>query len=452
MHQPHHIAGDSAFDVEAAVDGGAWTGWQKRVVALVAMAIILDGFDNQILGFVAPVLLKQWGETRAALAPVFAAGFLGMVVGAVAAGYLGDRHGRRPALIGCVLLFGLATGLTATVPDLATLAVLRAIAGVGLGGAMPNAAALLGEFAPRRWRALSITLGIVCIPLGGVGGGFVAAALLPIMDWRNLFLVGGILPIIVAVLLIWLLPESPRFLLGRPARRAALVATLQRMGHAVDAATKFRQPGVPAQQAASLRALFTPALRADTSLVWAAFFACLLTTYVVFSWAPTLLTDTGLPIAVASVAVAIFNIGGVAGAVAAAVLVPRLGSRWLMVGTAAAGVLTALALAFGGAHIGTTGLLALLALEGACVNAVQTSLYALTSHIYPTDQRSTGIGAASGFGRTGAIASSFVGAAVLAAGWNGFFLTLAAGMAVTGAALLMVQRHSLPEPADGADR
>ena len=117
----------------------------------------------------------------------------------------------------------------------------------------------------------------------------------------------------------------------------------------------------------------------------------------------------------------------------------------ILLGTAFGGVVTAILLAFVGADIGTTGLLALLAIEGACINAVQTSLYGLASHIYPTHQRSTGIGAASGFGRTGAIASSFVGAAMLAGGWHSFFLMLAGGMAVTFAALALIRRHSQPE-------
>ena len=185
MDQPPPPAAGQAFDIGDRIDSGPWTAWQKRVVLLVALAIILDGFDNQILGFVAPVLLKQWGITRDALAPVFAAGFFGMVVGAMAGGFLGDRLGRRPALIGSVVVFGVATGLTALADNLFTLGALRAVAGLGLGGAMPNAATLLAEFAPRRWRSLSVTLGIVCIPLGGVGGGFVAAALLPVWGWHS---------------------------------------------------------------------------------------------------------------------------------------------------------------------------------------------------------------------------------------------------------------------------
>lgn len=443
MNQNTPMASDLPFDIAANIDAAAWSGWQKAVILLVASAIILDGFDNQLLGFVVPVLIREWGTTRAALAPVFALGYAGMVIGAAGGGLVGDRFGRRPALIASVLLFGAATGLTVLAGTVPQLALLRAVAGLGLGAAMPNAATLLAEYAPRRRRSLAVTLGIVCIPLGGVGGGFVAAALLPAYGWQSLFLIGGILPALVALLLWRLLPESPQYLADRPARRAELIAILQRIGLRADGDTSFAAPLAPART--GLGGLFTPPLRMDTCLLWTAFFACLLITYMVFSWAPTLLSDAGLSIAQASLGVATFNIGGVVGAIAAALLIPAYGSRRVMLAMAAGGVLMALGLAAADGAIPAGTLLALLAIEGAFINAVQTSLYALASHIYAARQRATGVGAASGFGRNGAIVSSFVGAAVLAGGWSAYFLTLAAGMAITLMALALIARHAPAE-------
>lgn len=432
-----------AFDIAAKIDAAPWSNWQKSVILLIACAIILDGFDNQLLGFVVPVLIREWGTTRAAFAPVFALGYVGMVIGAGGGGMIGDAIGRRPALILSVLLFGAATGLTVLAQDVPGLAVCRAIAGLGLGAAMPNAATLLAEFAPRRRRSLAVTLGIVCIPLGGVGGGLVAAALLPDHGWRSLFLIGGVLPALAALLLWRLLPESPQYLVGKPERRAELLAILQRIGLRPVPAAQFARP--PAAPRTGLAGLFTPSVRLDTGLLWASFFACLLTTYMVFSWAPTLLGDAGLDLAQASLGVATFNIGGVGGAIAAALLIPVFGSRGVMLVMAAGGLLVALGLAASDGALPTPALLALLAIEGAFINAVQTSLYALASHIYPASQRATGVGAASGFGRGGAIVSSFVGAAVLAGGWSAYFLSLAAGMAVTLLALALIARHAPAE-------
>ncbi|WP_313670097.1 MFS transporter [Sandarakinorhabdus sp.] len=445
MNDDSPAAPNRQFDIAAQIDAAAWSGWQKAVILLVASAIILDGFDNQVLGFVVPVLIREWGTTRAALAPVFALGYIGMVIGAAGGGLIGDRIGRRPALIFSVLLFGAATGLTVFAADVPQLATLRAIAGLGLGAAMPNAATLLAEFAPRRRRSLAVTLGIVCIPLGGVGGGVIAAALLPDHGWRSLFLIGGILPVLVALVLWWALPESPQFLAGKPARRAELITILQRIGLHVGDGANLQFTASPAPAGTGVGGLFAAPIRNDTSLLWIAFFACLLTTYMVFSWAPTLLSDAGLSLSLASLGVATFNIGGVLGAIAAALLIPVFGSRVVMLAMAAGGVLVAIGLAAANAAIPTTALLMLLAIEGGFINAVQTSLYGLASHIYLASQRATGVGTASGFGRNGAIVSSFVGAAVLAAGWSAYFLTLAAGMGVVMLALALIARHAPPE-------
>lgn len=440
---PESITSKS-FDIANALDEGPWTAWQKMVVGLVALAIILDGFDNQVLGFAVPVLLKEWGVTREALAPVFALGFVGMVIGTAVGGAIGDRIGRRPALILSVMLFGIATGLTAFADGLPALTVLRAIAGLGLGGAMPNAATILAEFAPRRKRSLAVTLGIVCIPLGGVGGGLVAAAILPSFGWRSLFLAGGFMPIAVAILLYFVLPESPRFLISKPARRTQLVTTLGRMGIKTEPSDTLFDSGAGAGKRAALRDLFSPDYRIDSSALWMAFFSCLLATYMVFSWAPTLLTQNGLDIASASLGVATFNVGGVIGAVLAAVLTPALGSRRVMLSMALGGILATLALAFS-ANMGHSGLLLLLAVAGAFINAVQTGLYAMAAQLYPTRLRSTGVGAAAGFGRIGAIVSSFVGAAILAGGWSFYFFTLSIAMAISCAALSLIARHTAAE-------
>lgn len=440
MSRVSPVTSSKPFDVGSALDEGPWTAWQKGVVLLVALGIILDGFDNQVLGFAVPVLLKEWGVTRQALAPVFALGFVGMVVGTAVGGVTGDRIGRRPALIGSVILFGIATGFTAMSDGLASLALLRTVAGFGLGAAMPNAATLLAEFAPRRKRGLAVTLGIVCIPLGGVGGGLVAAAILPAFGWQSLFLVGGIMPIAIALLLLFLLPESPRFLVTRPARRQELVAMLARLGFEVQPADMLCDQGAGTRERLALSELFVRDYRRDTAALWIAFFACLLTTYVVFSWAPTLLSQSGFDISMSSLGLATFNIGGVAGALLAAVLMPVYGSRKVMLVMAAGGVSATLGLtlSFG---VDRSGLLILLALAGAFINAVQTSLYALGAQMYPTRLRASGVGAAAGFGRIGAIVSSFVGAAILAVGWEFYFAILAVGMAVTFCALTLISRH-----------
>lgn len=432
-----------AFDIGPALDGGAWSGRQKGILALIASAIVLDGFDNQVLGFAVPLLLKEWHVTREALAPVFALGFVGMVLGTIAGGALGDRIGRRPSLILSVLTFGIVTGLTALTHDVTQLMICRIVAGFGLGGAMPCAATLLAEFAPARKRSMAVTLGIVCIPLGGVVGGLIAARILPVLGWRALFGIGGLLPLLVTLLLIALLPESPRFLVRRADRHPVLARLLVQLGHEVRADSTFVDShDRSTKRGVAISALFGDNMRLDTMALWLAFFACLLTTYIVFSWAPALLSQVGFNLSISSLGLAIFNLGGVAGAIGAAALMPRLGSRRVMLAMAGGGVAGAIALAILPAGQ-TTSLLLLvaLAIEGGFINAAQTSLYALSAQLYPAALRSTGVGAAAGIGRCGAIVSSFVGAAIIAGGWSAFFFTLAIGMGVTFAALALIRGH-----------
>ena len=144
-------------------------------MALTALAITFDGFDNQLVGFALPALIKAWGVTRAAFGPVLAMGLVGMSVGTIFGGHVGDRLGRRVALTASIILFGVATGLTFFATNLTMFAVLRILAGAGIGAALPNASALSAEFTPIRRRAMAVSLTIVCVPLGGMLAGLVAA-------------------------------------------------------------------------------------------------------------------------------------------------------------------------------------------------------------------------------------------------------------------------------------
>ena len=205
-------------DVGSLLDDGHWSGYQKLLVGATALTIILDGLDNQLLGAAVPALMSEWGLPRPAFASVLAAGMIGMMIGGFIGGYIGDRIGRRLALLGSVVWFGLLTVLVAFADGVTTLIALRFVAGLGLGGAMPNAAALASEYVPLRRRPFAVTMTIVCIPLGGTLAGFTGALILPSYGWRALFLVGGILPLVLAAVLWKVLPESPRFLARQRAR------------------------------------------------------------------------------------------------------------------------------------------------------------------------------------------------------------------------------------------
>ena len=155
------------IDVGRLLDESRWTAYQKWLIALTALTIVFDGIDNQLLGVAIPTIMREWAVPRSALAPVVSIGYAGMVLGGAIAGLAGDRVGRRTALLGSMLVFGVATTAAALAMNPSQLAVLRFLAGAGLGGAIPNATALAAEFAPRRVRPIAVTLVIVCVPLGG---------------------------------------------------------------------------------------------------------------------------------------------------------------------------------------------------------------------------------------------------------------------------------------------
>jgi AAHS family 4-hydroxybenzoate transporter-like MFS transporter len=428
-------------DVGRLVDDSRWSGYQKLLVFVSALAIVLDGVDNQLLGVAIPALTREWSEPRSAFASVLASGLVGMMVGGAIAGVAGDRFGRRVALLGSVFLFGALTTALVLVDNVTTLATLRFFAGLGLGGAMPNATALVAEYVPRRRRAFAVTLTVVCIPLGGTFAGLVGAQLLPTYGWRALFAFGGALPIALGLFLLWMLPESPRYMARLPHRWPELVALLRRMGHQVPADASFRD-SAEAAVSQSPRELLTPEFRGDTLALCAAFFFCLLSAYAGVNWLPSMLNGSGFDLALGSYGLMVFNLGGVVGAITASVAVSRIGSRITMLTMCVGAVAGAVVIASVQLReLPVFTALALLAWTGGLINGVQTLMYAVAANVYPSAIRATGVGTAVSVGRAGGVLSSYAGSWALDSGGAGLFRLLAVMMTMVFVALAFVRRH-----------
>lgn len=434
------------IDASELLDRGQWTGYQKFLIFATALTIVLDGVDNQLLPNAVPTLIQEWGRPRREFTDALAIGPFGMMLGGLFGGIVGDRWGRRPALLGSVLTFGAFTAALAFVNSIEALAVIRFLAGVGLGGAMPNAATLASEYVPARNRPLAVTLTIVSIPLGGALAGELAAMVIPTFGWRVLFAAGGLISIVVAVVLWWLLPESPSFLARHRVRWPHLVRVLRRAGHEIPDDAVFvareqnRQTG-----GAGFGRLFAGDLARDTVGIWVAFFFGLMTYYVVVLLLPALLTapDVGFSPPTASRALAMWNYGGVLAAVLGAVAMQRVGSRVAMLSMAAAAVICGSLLALVPLEPSqATTLLLVILLAGAFVNGVQTTMYALVAHIYPTEIRSTGVGTAVAVGRIGNVLAAYAGSiAIDRGGASGYFLTWSGFMLVVLLALASIKRH-----------
>ncbi len=433
------------MDIGTQLDAGEWTGYQKMMVALVAATIIFDGADVQVLGIAIPTIMREWAAPRAVFAPVLAGGMFGMMIGGALAGYFGDRMGRKVALLASVAMFGVLTVAAAFAGTPTSLGVLRFLAGLGLGGAMPNAAALASELVPKRHRAFAVTFAIVCVPLGAMLAAAFAEVLLPALGWRGLFMIGGLVPLAVAVVFLFALPESPRYLVRHRARWPELAAFMRRAGHVVTPGEAFTD-STEAPARVAIGALFQPAFRRDTLALWVSFFACLLAVYTAFNWVPALLAGAGLG-AYSSQGILAFNLGGVAGAIGGAVIIERVGSRPTMLAMSAAAAVSAVVLSrmpiVAGAAPGP--LIAMLTVSGCLINAVQTTMYALAAHVYPSTVRATGVGTAVAVGRSGGVLSTYAGEWAIALGGSAaFFGLIAAAMTVVLAALAVVQRHIEP--------
>jgi AAHS family 4-hydroxybenzoate transporter-like MFS transporter len=456
-------------DISRTIDEGVWSNYQKLVIVIAALAIVLDGFANQALPLSIPMLVKMWGVKREAFTLVSMMGYTGMAIGTILFGMMGDKAGRRPTLMFCVLLFALPTVAVTAIHSVTMLDVLRFIGGMGLGGCMPNAAALLAEVTPARNRSVAVTCGIVGIPVGGTLGGAIAGHV-PAEQWQNLYFMAGLVPVAIAVIMFFVLPESPRFLAVRENRKADLVKLMARFKNPIDP----DRPAVdsldkPAKIKVGLDVLFSKEYAQDTIGLWGAMFFTLLSVYGVINWLPTILNEahyTANPNGAtdvlskfvaflagtnpAGVGLMWFNVGGIVAALGGAACFNRFGSKASLMALCIGAMLASAWLYFIplDPKQSTLTLFTALFFQGGFINAVQTTMYALAAFVYVTEMRGAGVGWAVGFGRIGSIISPLVGIYLLhALGPHGFFAGFGVTMALSLVSLSLIRKHLPPKNA-----
>jgi AAHS family 4-hydroxybenzoate transporter-like MFS transporter len=306
----------ATIDVDSVLDRVRFRGLPAVVLVCSILTLALDGLDIQVIGFVAPALAADFRVERQALAPVLAASLIGMAIGGFAVGPVGDRLGRRTALLVSILIFGSSTLAGNTVSSLIGLAFWRLLTGIGLGGALPNITALMVEFSPPRWRSQAVAAAIVGVPIGGMIGAAVAASLVPSFGWRSMFVLGGLLPLAWAALLYYVLPESPRYLATRPDKRRELASLLNRIEGAnryAGAEVFVLGSSIRMKGAARLSDLFSRSMRRDTLAAWAVFATNIFAVYAFFSWTPVVLTGLGFDLPTAVRGSLVFNLAGILG-------------------------------------------------------------------------------------------------------------------------------------------
>lgn len=387
----------------------------KRVLVLCFLVMVADNYDNTAISFVMPRLIRDWHIDKLTASYVFTAGLFGLMVGSILFGWLGDLVGRKTMIIAGLIEFGLATLAATMAQNAEQLMVLRFLAGLGIGGAVPNGVALTNEFSPRRLRVFVVAAIFAGYTLGGSGGGFVAAWLMPTHGWPVVFLIGGILPLALAAILAVWLPESIRYLALHPRRSAEGVrlARAMRPDLAITAETRIVEEQAPAAASPILADLFAGPRAVMTPLLWLLYIANSMAVFGMTNWLPFLIESSGLAPQRAALVATLWSIGGTVGGLFASRFVDRLGLRaivlFVLLGCPMVAVL-------GLAAQSAVLLFVTMTMAGFFVVGTQNSLHGISGSIYPTRVRTNGVGWALGVGKIGSISGPFLGGLLLARG------------------------------------
>jgi AAHS family 4-hydroxybenzoate transporter-like MFS transporter len=423
-------------------------GWFRiRIIILCSVVALLDGFDVQVIGIAAPSMAATLSIPIKAVGAVFSATLLGLALGAMGLGILSDRFGRKHVLTFATATFGIFTIWTACATSFDQLLLVRFLAGVGLGGAMPSFIGMASDYAPRHRRGVIVGLLWTGFPVGGMVAGIVSTHLIGAFGWQSLFYAGGVFPILLAIVLASALPESLIFLVRSGVEPQRILGMLSRMHIEIPAPEKVRFVARGFSPASPVGLLFTEGRAWATMLLWACFFATFLMLITNVVWTPTLLQKAGLSVAGASLVLAAFNLGSIVGTSIAGLL---MGARGPRAALPFAFLCCAIILGyFGQLDVSSHLILPAQAAAGLFLGAGSSALIALSALLYPASVRSTGVGWAMAVGRLG----SFVGPLVISmfVSWNwpigSIFLTFAIPALFTTICIACIRFPNQAEPA-----
>jgi AAHS family 4-hydroxybenzoate transporter-like MFS transporter len=439
-------------DVGAVIDSAAFIGKPLGIAVMMILIMLTDGFDLFLPSYIASDIINDPAmgvPDRKAIQPFLQAGLLGMAIGSVLLGWLGDRIGRKVAYVACLALMGIGSAFCYYANTINELWFWRVVMGLGLGGITPLATTLVSEWTNKRVRSIVVASVIVAVPLGGTLTGSIYRALVPDHGWRVMFLVGAVVPLLLFVLFSYALPESPKYMAKHPKLHKKLARSLNALvkENRYDGTEEFYVAEEGKRSSNWLATIWNTDFRFRTTLIWIAFTVNSFVLYVFTSQIPLLLTSAGMTSDIGSLGLQYFSGGAVLGSVGGAVLIGLWGSRFTGSALAALGGVASLLIAvlLMGSNVSTTLLFALCLLGGASVNGMQAFMYAVAAHSYPTEVRGSAVGVAQTVSRLGAVlaptvAGIYFGMDPLPAA-STFFVFMAGVICLTVVSFFLIPTH-----------
>ncbi|MEO9300640.1 MFS transporter [Acinetobacter pittii] len=402
-------------DLRKILNHKAMNTYQWFVVILCVFLIIVDGFDVMVMAFTAASVSKEWGLTGSQLGGLLSAGLVGMAMGSIFLAPWADKKGRRPLILCCLMISGIGMILSALVQSALQLGILRFITGLGIGGILASSNVLASEYASNRWRSLAVSLQSTGYAIGATIGGVIAVILINKFGWRSVFLTGGITTLVMLIVTYFSLPESLEYLLVKqPAKALEEINQLTQKLDLPQISILPSKATISQSAKAGVAKLFSNGLAIPTICLWLSFFLVMFGFYFVMSWTPKILSSSGMTTEQGVTVGILLSAGGIIGSALVGLISAKIRIFYvqaLFLGLTAISIL----LLVNSVSILTFALIFGLCL-GVLVNGCVAGLYAMSPTIYDAEVRTTGVGFAIGFGRTGAILSPLVAGSFLDAG------------------------------------
>ncbi len=394
----------TTVNVNAVVDEAKFKPFHLKIVLWCVFVVIFDGYDLAINGVALPLLMQEWNMTAVQAGMLASTALAGMMFGAMFFGMLADKIGRKNVILICVTLFSGFTFWGGFASNPTEFGILRFIAGLGIGGVLPNLVALTSEYAPQKMRSTLVTTMFSGYAVGGIMAALLGAWLTPSFGWEIMFYIAGI-PLLIIPVLWFFLPESLTFLVKKQQNdKASKIVQQISPEQNATARTQFVLNEVHAPDA-SIAALFRQGRSMSTLLFWCCFFMCLLMVYALGSWLPKLMMAAGYSLGNSLMFLMAMNIGAVIGTIGGGILADRFHLKPVIIGMFLLGAVSLVGLGFNSPQ---AVIYLLVAAAGASAIGSSILLYSFVAQYYPLSIRSTGIGCASAVGRVGAIVGPII--------------------------------------------